>query len=135
MLISDAFAQDATQAAGMGGGGPQSLLMLVLIFAIFYFLLIQPQSKRIKQHRAMVKALKRGDEVVTSGGIIGKIIKVDSDDVISVEIAEGVIVQVSRAMVAEIMNKKDEPANDSEPKKKGKKADEASEAKNVANDN
>ena len=95
--------------------------MLVLIFAIFYFLLIQPQSKRIKQHRAMVKALKRGDEVVTSGGIIGKIIKVDSDDVISVEIAEGVIVQVSRAMVAEIMNKKDEPANDSEPKKKGKK--------------
>lgn len=134
MLISDAFAQDATQAAA-AGGGPQSLLMLVLIFAIFYFLLIQPQSKRIKQHRAMVKALKRGDEVVTSGGIIGKVIKVESDDVISVEIAEGVTVQVARSMVAEIMNKKDEPANDSAPKKKGKKTDALSEAKNIANDN
>lgn len=136
MLISSAFAQDATQAAGMSGQNPaQSLLMLVLIFAIFYFLLIRPQSQRLKTHRQMIKSLKRGDEVVTSGGIIGKVIKVDSDDVISVEIAEGITVQVARSMVADIRNKKDEltAANDSKPAKKSKKAE--AESKNVANDN
>lgn len=134
MLISSAFAQDASQAAAQGNPA-QSLLMLVLIFAIFYFLLIRPQSQRLKTHRQMIKGLKRGDEVVTSGGIIGKVIKVDSDDVISVEIAEGITVQVARSMVADIRNKKDEPAaaNDSKPAKKSKKAE--AESKSVANDN
>ncbi|MFO1243101.1 MAG: preprotein translocase subunit YajC [Rickettsiales bacterium] len=139
MLISSAFAQDATGAAAMGGQNPgQGILMLLLIFCIFYFLLIRPQSQRAKTHRQMVKDLKRGDEVVTSGGIIGKISKVDSDDVISVEIAEGITVQVARFMIAEVKNKKDEPtaANDSVPSKKSAKAKKAdAESKNIANDN
>jgi preprotein translocase subunit YajC len=87
MLISPAYAQ----AAGGGGGADFSfLIMMVLLFAVFYFLLIRPQQKKMKTHKAMVGALKRGDKVVTQGGIYGTVTKVVSDAELQVEIADGV---------------------------------------------
>lgn len=82
---------------------------LVLIFVIMYFLLIRPQQKKVKQHKAMVEALRRGDQVVTQGGMIGKVSKVKDNDEIEVELAEGVKVRVVRSTVAQVMSKT-EPA-------------------------
>ncbi|MEM7171409.1 MAG: preprotein translocase subunit YajC [Pseudomonadota bacterium] len=105
MLISPAFAQDA------GGGaesGLISLLPLVLIFVVFYFLLIRPQQKKMKAHRGMVEALRRGDKVVTSGGIVGTVTKVTADSPeMQVEIADGVRVKVMRHTIQEVMSKPD----------------------------
>ena len=84
-------------------------LKLILIFVIMYFLLIRPQQKRAKEHKAMVEALRRGDQVLTQGGIIGKVSKVKEDGEIEVEIAEGVRVRVMRATIAQVMSKS-EPA-------------------------
>ena len=84
--------------------GMQSLLPLVLIFVVFYFLLIRPQQKKQKQHRAMLEALRRGDKVVTSGGIMGTITKA-SDTELTLEIAEGVKVRTVRSMVSDVMAK------------------------------
>ena len=88
---------------GGGGGDPGSALMgmmpLVLMVVIFYFLLIRPQQKRAKEHKAMLEALKRGDEVITTGGIHGRITGV-TDDVLTVEIAPNVKVRVSKSAVA-----------------------------------
>ncbi len=93
----------AMGSQGGGGGEPGSALMgmmpLVLMFVIFYFLLIRPQQKRAKEHKAMLEALKRGDEVITTGGIHGKITGV-TDDVLTVEIAPNVKVRVSKSAVA-----------------------------------
>lgn len=101
MLISPAYAQ----AASPGGGDFFiSLLPLVLIFAVFYFLLIRPQQRKVKEHRALIDSLKRGDQVLTSGGILGKITKVE-DDTVNVEIAKDVTVQVQRATIADVVNK------------------------------
>ena len=84
------------EAAGAGGGnGFASLIPLVLIMVIFYFLLIRPQQKKLKEHKAMVEATKKGDSVITGGGIIGKVAAV-KDDILTVEIAEGVKVKVKR---------------------------------------
>lgn len=106
MLISPAFAQ----AAGAGGGADFSfLIMMVLLFMVFYFLLIRPQQKKVKQHKAMVDAMKRGDKVVTQGGIFGTIAKVVSDTEVQVEIAEGVRVRVVKSTISEILSKP-EPA-------------------------
>ena len=89
MFVTPAFAQDG--GAGLSGGAAfGSLMPIVLIFIIFYFLLIRPQQKKMKEHRAMVEALRRGDQVVTSGGIVGKVSKVQDDGFVEVEIAEGV---------------------------------------------
>jgi len=87
-------------AAGLGGilGGP--LPMLVLMFAIFYFLLIRPQQKKQKQHKAMLDALKKGDKVWTNGGILGTIVAVDGDN-LTIEIAQGVNVVIKRGFVAD----------------------------------
>jgi preprotein translocase subunit YajC len=82
---------------------------LILIFAIMYFLLIRPQQKKVKEHQAMVEALRRGDQVVTQGGLIGKVSKVKEDNEIEVEIAEGVRVRVVRSTVAQVLSKT-EPA-------------------------
>ena len=82
---------------------------LILIFAIMYFLLIRPQQKRLKQHKAMVEALRRGDQVVTQGGLIGKVSKVKDGDEIEVELNEGVRVRVVKSTVAQVLNKT-EPA-------------------------
>jgi len=82
---------------------------LILIFAIMYFLLIRPQQKKVKDHAAMVSALRRGDQVVTQGGLIGKVTKVKDDNEIEVELSEGVKVRVVQSTVAQVLSKT-EPA-------------------------
>lgn len=89
--------------------GFESIIPLILIFAIMYFLLIRPQQKKLKQHQAMVAALRRGDQVVTQGGLIGKVTKVKDDGEIEIEIATGVNVRVVRSTIASVVNKT-EPA-------------------------
>lgn len=105
MLISSAYAQTAPAAAG---GDMQSsfmsLLPLVLMFVVLYFVMIRPQMKRQKEHRAMVEALAKGDEVATSGGLLGKVTKL-GDAHLSVEIAPGVEVQVQRSAVVQVLPK------------------------------
>ena len=92
MVINLAYAQ-ATQAAG-GQSFIIQLLPLILIFVVFYFLLIRPQQKRMKQHRTMVSNIQKGDEVLTSGGVIGKVSSVESDKIIIVEISKDVKIKV-----------------------------------------
>ena len=100
-MVSNAYAM-ANNAAQQGGrGGYEGIIMLVVMFAIFYFLLIRPQQKRAKQHKEMVEALKTGDQIVTAGGIHGRIVAVQ-DDIISIEIASGVKVKVNRPSVMAI---------------------------------
>lgn len=82
---------------------------LILIFVIMYFLLIRPQQKKLKEHKAMVEALRRGDQVITQGGLIGKVAKVKDSDEIEVELAEGVKVRVVRSTIAQVLSKT-EPA-------------------------
>ena len=82
---------------------------LILIFAIMWFLLIRPQQKKLKEHKAMVQALRRGDQVVTQGGLIGKVSKVKDEDEIEVEVAQGVKVRVVKSTVAQVLSKT-EPA-------------------------
>ena len=82
---------------------------LILIFAIMYFLLIRPQQKKVKEHQAMVEALRRGDQVVTQGGVVGKVTKVKEDGEVEVEIAEGVKVRIVRSTIATV-EAKTEPA-------------------------
>lgn len=83
---------------------------LILIFGIMYFLLIRPQQQKMKQHQAMVAALRRGDQVVTQGGLIGKVAKVKDDGELDVEIADGVKVRVVQSTIAQVLNKT-EPAD------------------------
>jgi preprotein translocase subunit YajC len=103
MLISPAFAQGSP----FGGGGDlmTQLLPFVLIFVIMYFLILRPQQKRVKAHQEMVKNVRRGDTVVTSGGLIGKVTKVIDDDQIEVELADGIRVRQVRAMVSDVRAK------------------------------
>ncbi|WP_339774041.1 preprotein translocase subunit YajC [uncultured Thalassospira sp.] len=125
MLISPAFAQGAGGVAG-GTDMLTSFLPLILIFVVFYFLLIRPQQKKAKEHKAMLAAVRRGDKVVTAGGIIGTVVKVVSDDEVSVEIAEGVKVKVARGMISNVLSKT-EPAkggSDDDEKKDDKKIEE-----------
>lgn len=89
---------------------PEDLIMLLLIFVIMYFLLIRPQQKKVKEHTAMLEALRRGDQIITQGGVVGKIVKVKDDaNEVEVEIAEGVKVRVVKSTIATVMNKT-EPA-------------------------
>lgn len=112
MFISPAYAQDA---AGGTGAVVMQLLPLILIFAVFYFLLIRPQQKKMKEHRGMLSALKRNDKVITSGGIVGSVTKVREDsDEVEVEIAPNVRVTVVRGTIASVV-KPPEPANDAKP--------------------
>lgn len=107
MFVSPAFAQ----AAGQPGAGAAfaQFLPIILIFVIFYFLLIRPQQKKLKEHRAMVDALRRGDQIVTAGGIVGRVSKVQEDGMIEVEIADGVKVKVVKHTITNLLNKT-EPA-------------------------
>ena len=99
------FISDAMAAAPQGQADPlMSFLPLVFIFVVFYFLLIRPQSKKAKEHKQMVEALSKGDEVVTNGGLLGRITKV-GDNFIELEIAEGTVVKVQRNAVANLMPK------------------------------
>ena len=100
-MISSAFAQSA--AGGAGGFSLQGLLPFILIFIIFYFLLIRPQQKRVKQHKLMVESLKRGNKVLTAGGILGVVTKaIDGSETVSVEISSGVTVELARQMISEV---------------------------------
>ena len=111
MLISTAHAQAAGGAAG-GGDIFVQLMPLVLIFVVFYFLLIRPQQQRAKQHRAMVDALKKGDQVVTAGGIFGRVTRVEAGDTsVMVEIAPNVQVKVARATIGEVIGKPAAPTS------------------------
>ncbi|MSP48419.1 MAG: preprotein translocase subunit YajC [Alphaproteobacteria bacterium] len=100
MLISPAYAQ----TGGGAGFDIMALAPLVLIFVVFYFLLIRPQQKKMKQHREMLSAVRRGDRVVV-GGIVGTVAKVVSDTELNIEIADGVRVRVVRSAVAEVLSK------------------------------
>ena len=89
----------------MSGQGIAQFIPLILIFVIFYFFLIRPQQKRVKDHKLMVESLKRGDEVITSGGIIGKVDRVYEDDKLEIEISEGVKVNVIKNTVQSHLKK------------------------------
>lgn len=106
MFISSAFAQTAPAASA--GGDMQSTLMsmlpLVLMFVVLYFVMIRPQMKKQKEHRAMIDALAKGDEVVTSGGVLGKVAKL-GDSYVGLEVASGVEVQVQRGAVVQVLPK------------------------------
>jgi preprotein translocase subunit YajC len=101
MFATPAYAQ----AAGGAGGAAFQILPLVLIFGIMYFLLIRPQQKKAKAHQAMVQALRRGDQVITQGAIIGKVSKVPEGNEVEVEIATGVKVRVVKSTVAQVLSK------------------------------
>jgi preprotein translocase subunit YajC len=113
MLISPAYAQGASIFGGGSENMLVSLLPFVLIFVIMYFLILRPQQKRAKQHQEMVKNVRRGDSVITSGGLLGKVVKVIDDDQIEIELAEGVRVRQMRAMVTDV-RAKGEPVKDKE---------------------
>ena len=103
MFISQAFAETASS------GGGQSMLItiapLILIFAVFYFLLIRPQQKKMKDHQAMVGSLVKGNKVVTAGGLMGIIHKIEDEKIATLEIAENVRVKVVRSTIAEVLGK------------------------------
>jgi preprotein translocase subunit YajC len=107
MFVTPAFAQ--TAASGGGAAAFGSFIPLILIVGIMYFLIIRPQQKKLKEHRAMVDALRRGDQVLTQGGLIAKVVKVHEDGILDVEIAPGVIAKTPRSTVQQVMNKT-EPA-------------------------
>ena len=106
MFITSAFAQTAPAAAG--GGDMQSSLMsmlpLVLMFVVLYFVMIRPQMKKQKEHRAMIDALAKGDEVATVGGVLGKVSKL-GDSYVSLEVANGVEIQLQRSAVVQVLPK------------------------------
>ena len=91
----------------MTGQGIVQFIPLILIFVIFYFFLIRPQQKRVKDHKAMVESLKRGDEVITSGGIIGTVDRVMEDDRIEVVIGEGTKVQIIKSTITSLLKKEE----------------------------
>jgi len=129
MFITPAFAQSGGFAEGGFG-----LLPIVFVMVIFYFLLIRPQQKRAKQHRELLTSIRRGDKIVTTGGLTGTVVKVTDDvDTVDVEIATGVKVQIVRAMIADVRGKtepaKTEPAKAKPAKAKPAKAKPAKPAK------
>jgi len=104
MLTTPAFAQ-GIPGFGADGGMITQLLPFVLIFVIMYFLILRPQQKRVKAHQEMVKNVRRGDTVVTNGGVIGKVTKVTDESEIEIEIADDVRIRQSRSMIAEVRAK------------------------------
>ena len=91
----------------MSGSGFAQFIPLILIFVIFYFFLIRPQQKKVKEHKLMVASLKRGDEVITSGGIVGKIERILGNDKVDISIAENVTIQVVQSTIQSLVNKSD----------------------------
>ena len=110
MLITPAYAQAA--AGGDANSMLMSLLPFALIFVIMYFLILRPQQKKVRDHAELVKNIRRGDTVVTNGGLVGKVTKVVDDDQIEVEIADGVRIRQMRGMISGVRTK-GEPAKDS----------------------
>ena len=109
MFVTPAFAQGSLGSlfggAGGDGGMLMSLLPFALIFVIMYFLILRPQQKRVKQHQEMVKNVRRGDTVITNGGLVGKVTKVIDDDQIEIEIADDVRIRQMRQMVTDVRAK------------------------------
>ncbi len=103
MFISNAYAQ-AAGGAPAGGSSLMSLLPLVAMFVVLYFIMIRPQMKRQKEHKAMIDALAKGDEVVTAGGLLGRVTKVE-DNVVSIELASNVEVRCQRNSVVQVLPK------------------------------
>lgn len=122
MLVSPAYAQTAAPSGG-GGFDMVALLPLVLIFVVFYFLILRPQQKKQKEHRTMIDAVKRGDRVATSGGIIGTVAKVEEREVV-LEIADNVRVKALKAMISDVIARTGSASADKDEKKE-KKAGEA----------
>jgi preprotein translocase subunit YajC len=110
LIITDAFAD--TPASSFGGFDVMSFLPLILIFAVFYFLILRPQQRKLKTHQQMLANLRRGDRVVTNGGIIGTVSKLVSDQEVQIEVADDVKVRVMRSMISDVMSKTDPVAND-----------------------
>ncbi len=104
LFISSAQAADAAPADAAPQGGVMTFLPMIVIFVIFYFLLIRPQTKRAKEHKAMVSALAKGDEVVLGGGMLGRVTDLD-ENVITVEIASGVVAKFQRHAVTQVLPK------------------------------
>ena len=107
MFISSAFAQTAPAAAAAGGDMQSSLmsmLPLLLMFVVLYFVMIRPQMKKQKQHKAMIDTLATGDEIITAGGFLGKVSKL-GDSFLSIEVANGVEVQMQRSAVVQVLPK------------------------------
>jgi len=117
MFINEAWAQTANTAAS---GSPMTgtILQLVLIFSIFYFLLIRPQQKKLKQHEAMLNAIKKGDKILTGGGVYAKVIKADHPLNLTVEMAPDIVVEINRATVRDIITPEVEAATMNIEKKK-----------------
>jgi len=113
MFISPAYAQAAGAAGGASGGVAAfgQFVPLILIFIIMYFLLIRPQQKKAKEHKAMIDALRRGDTVLTQGGIIGKVVHVREDGEVEVEIAKDVKVRMIRSTIVQVLSKTEPAAN------------------------
>lgn len=112
-----------------------SFLPLVLIFVVFYFLLIKPQQKRLKEHQATLAALKKGDDVVTGGGIIGKITKVSESDTLTIEIAKGIEVSVLKSTVSGLVSAMKPPTVDKKSAAGSKNDNAVPSRDSVANDN
>ncbi|MBN4078497.1 preprotein translocase subunit YajC [Gammaproteobacteria bacterium AH-315-C21] len=102
LFISDAMAETASDAAA--GSGLTQFIPLIIIFVIFYFLLIRPQMKRAKEHKTMVASIAKGEEVVTNGGILGKIVSVD-EGFFSLEVANGTVIKMQTSSVSQVMPK------------------------------
>jgi preprotein translocase subunit YajC len=108
VLISNAYAQEAATgqaAAGQVGGGFEGLLLPILFIVVLYFLMIRPQTKRAKEHKTMLDALSKGDEVVTGGGILGKIVEVGEDNFVQIEIAANTTVAIQKQSIATVLPK------------------------------
>jgi preprotein translocase subunit YajC len=118
MFISEAYAQGA--GGGFGGDSIMQFAPLILIFVVFYFLLIRPQQKKMKAHREMIGAVRRGDRVVTGGGMIGQVVKVIDANEVDVQIAEGVKVRMIKSTITDVIAR-------GEPIKGAKKGEEVEE--------
>ncbi len=111
MFIDTAYAMGAPGGSGAaqgGGGGASGLIMMVIIFAIFYFILIRPQQKKMKEHKKLVDDLKKGDEIITAGGIYA-VVENLTPETLTVKIAEGTKVKITRSSVAGVVTEKDKP--------------------------
>ena len=122
MLVTPAYAQAAAPAASPTGGLFEMLVPIAMIFVVFYFLLLRPQQKKQKETRAMLDAVKRGDRVVTSGGIIGTVQKVDEREVV-LEIADNVRVKALKAMIVDVVARTGSAGADAKDEKKEKKGE------------
>lgn len=125
MLISNAFAQEAAATAATAAAQQPGLLAnmvpLILIIVVFYVFMIRPQQKRLRQHQEMVEGLRRGDKVITGGGIVGVVSKIEDEQHVMVDIAPDVRVKVVRSTITTVLDRT-QPANEDKPSKKKDKA-------------